>query len=78
MYRFYRAAYVYYTDSFCTVLNSESELAAYLNQPKQSLVVLKEKHYQRLGDSLKEKTYVLTKGQIGHRLMVLLSNQKPS
>jgi hypothetical protein len=78
MYRFYRAAYVYYTDSFSRVLNSESELEAYLKQPRLSMVVLKEKHYRRLGNSLKEKTYVLTKKQIGHRLMVLISNQKPS
>ena len=78
MFRFYRAAYVYYTDSFCTVLNRESELEAYLKQPTLSMVVLKEKHYQHLGDSLKVKTYVLTKKQIGHRLMVLISNQKPS
>ena len=78
MYRFYRAAYVYYTDSFCTVLKSEPELEAFLKQPTLSLVVLKEKHYQGLGDSLKEKTYVLTKKNIGHRLMLLVSNQKPS
>jgi len=78
MFRFYRAAYVYYTDSFCKVLNSESELEAYLKQPMLSLVVLKEKHYQHLGDSLKKNTYVLTKKNIGHRLMVLISNQKPS
>ncbi|MEE9496579.1 MAG: hypothetical protein V3V39_08635, partial [Desulfobacterales bacterium] len=78
MYRFYRAAYVYYTDSFCKVLKDEQELEAFLKQPTLSLVVLKEKHYEGLGDSLKEKTYVLTKRQIGHRLMVLISNQKPS
>jgi len=77
MYRFYRAAYVYYTDSFCTVLNSESELEAFLKQPKLSMVVLKEKHYQSLADSIKNKTYILTQKPIGHRLMVLISNQKP-
>jgi 4-amino-4-deoxy-L-arabinose transferase-like glycosyltransferase len=50
MYRFYRAAYVYYTDSFCEVLKSEPELAAYLKQPRLSMVVLKEKHYETLPD----------------------------
>lgn len=78
MYRFYRAAYVYYTNSFCKVLKDEQELEAFLKQPTLSLVVMKEKHYKHLGDSFKEKTYVLTKRQIGHRLMVLISNQKPS
>ncbi|MBT8366842.1 MAG: glycosyltransferase family 39 protein [Deltaproteobacteria bacterium] len=78
MYRFYRAAYVYYTDSFCTVLKNEPELEAFLNQPTLSMVVLKDRHYQLLGDSLKDKTYLLAKRQIGHRRMVLIANQKPS
>jgi hypothetical protein len=78
MYRFYRAAYVYYTDSFCTVLKNESDLKTYLDQPKLSLVVMKEKHYKGLADSLKKKTYLIAKQQIGHRPMVLLANQKPS
>ena len=63
MYRFYRAAYVYYTDSFCTVLNSESELEAFLKQPTLSLVVLKEKHYQQLAMIPQEKTYILTRNK---------------
>ncbi len=50
MYRFYRAAYVYYTDSFCTVLNNKPELEAFLKQPTLYLVAVKEKHYQRLGN----------------------------
>jgi 4-amino-4-deoxy-L-arabinose transferase-like glycosyltransferase len=78
MYRFYRAAYVYYTDSFCTVLDSESELEAFLKQPQMSMVVLKEKHYETLSDSIKKNTYLITKNQIGHRSMVLIANQKPS
>jgi 4-amino-4-deoxy-L-arabinose transferase-like glycosyltransferase len=78
MYRFYRAAYVYYTDSFCTVLESESDLKAFLAQPTLSLVVMKEKHYEGLGTALSQKAFLITKRQIGHRPMVLIANRKPT
>ncbi|UCD81164.1 MAG: hypothetical protein JSW26_06975, partial [Desulfobacterales bacterium] len=76
MYQFYRAAYVYYTDSFCTVLESEEELKAFLNQATLSLVVMKENKYERLSDTVKARTHLVFKQQIGHRAMVLISNQK--
>ena len=76
MYRFYRAAYVYYTDSFTKVLDDEQALHAYLEQPQLSLVVMKEKHYQRLKEGLESKAFVVTKRRIGHRLMVLIANQQ--
>jgi hypothetical protein len=75
MFQFYRAAYVYYTDSFCKVLQSEAQLKSFLGQPTQSLVVMKEKTYNRLKDSLPEKTYMVAQKQIGHRKMVLISNR---
>jgi len=76
MYKFYRAAYVYYTDSFCKVLEDETELQAFLDQPTLSLVVMREKQYHRLSDALKAKTQLLFQDQIGHRAMVLISNRK--
>ena len=75
MFQFYRAAYVYYTDSFCKVLQSEAQLKSFLGQPTQSLVVMKEKTYNRLKDSLPEKTHMVAQKQIGHRKMVLISNR---
>jgi 4-amino-4-deoxy-L-arabinose transferase-like glycosyltransferase len=75
MFQFYRAAYVYYTDSFCQVLQSKGELEAFLEQPDQALVVMKERNYHRLIDALKTNTYVIAKKQIGHRQMVLISNR---
>jgi hypothetical protein len=76
MYKFYRAAYVYYTDSFCKVLEDEKDLQAFLDQPTLSLVVMREKQYSRLDDALKAKTQLLFQDQIGHRAMVLISNRK--
>ena len=75
MYRFYRAAYVYYTDSFVKELENEKELAAFLDQPTLSLVVMKEKHYNYLKKFLDGKAFVVTRRQIGHRPMILLANQ---
>ena len=78
MYRFYRAAYVYYTDSFCEVLTDEGQLEAFLNRPTLALVVLKGKHYRSMSDAFKKRTHLITTQNIGHRQMVLIANQKPS
>ena len=75
MYKFYRAAYVYYTDSFCQVLQSEGELKAFLEQPTQSLVVMRERNYSPMKDTLMVKTFVVAEKHIGHRKMVLISNR---
>jgi len=75
MYKFYRAAYVYYTDSFCKVLEDENQLQAFLDHPTLSLVAMREKQYTRLSDALKAKTRLVFKDHIGHRAMVLISNR---
>jgi 4-amino-4-deoxy-L-arabinose transferase-like glycosyltransferase len=75
MYKLYRAAYVYYTDSFCQVLQSEGELKAFLEQPTQSLVVMRERNYSPMKDTLMVKTFVVAEKHIGHRKMVLISNR---
>jgi len=76
MYRFYRAAYVYYTDSFAKELEDEEALRSYLAQPGLSLVVMKEKEYNRLKDDLVGKAFVVIRDQIGHRPMILIANQE--
>jgi len=75
MYKFFRSAYVYYTHSFCTVLKTEEELKKFLDQKSPSLVVIREQDYQRIKDSLLKNTPVLFSDQIGHRSMLLISNQ---
>jgi len=76
MYQFYRAAYVYYTDSFTKVLNTEEELNRFLNQPNRSIIAMRESGYQNLNESLKAKSYLIYQRKIGHRPMVLISNQR--
>jgi 4-amino-4-deoxy-L-arabinose transferase-like glycosyltransferase len=76
MYKFYRAAYVYYTDSFCQVLENENELQAFLDLPTRSLVVMRERQYTHLSDALKAATQLVFKQHIGHRAVVLISNRK--
>jgi 4-amino-4-deoxy-L-arabinose transferase-like glycosyltransferase len=76
MYRFYRAAYVYYTDSFAKVLEDDEALQAYLAQPTLALVVMKESHYNMIKNTLEGKAFLVTRRQIGHRPMVLLANQQ--
>ena len=75
MYRFYRAAYVYYTDSFTKELEDVEALKAYLAQPTLSLVAMKEKDYNQLKDVLEGKAFLVFKDQIGHRPMVLIANR---
>ena len=76
MYQFYRATYVYYTDSFAKVLKTEEELNRFLDQPGQSIVAMREKGYRNLNASLKAKSHLIYQRKIGHRPMVLISNQR--
>lgn len=76
MYQFYRAAYVYYTDSFANVLETEEELHRFLDQTTRSIVAMPENGYDNLNANLKNKSYVIYKRKIGHRPMVLVSNLK--
>ena len=66
MYQFYRAAYVYYTDSFTKVLNTEEELNRFLNQPNQSIVAMRDKEYQKLNESFKVMYPLIYQKKIGH------------
>jgi 4-amino-4-deoxy-L-arabinose transferase-like glycosyltransferase len=76
MYQFYRAIYVYYTDSFAKVLKTEEELNRFLDRPNQSIVALPESGYHRLSENLKAKSHIIYQRKIGHRPMVLISNIK--
>jgi len=76
MYRFYRAAYVYYTDSFTKELEDEQALENFLDQPALSLVVMKERDYDDLKATLAGRAFLVTKDQIGHRPIVLIANRQ--
>ena len=76
MYQFYRAIYVYYTDSFAKVIETEQELDEFIDRPKRTVVAMREDVYENLKDSIKEKTAVIRREKIGHRPMILISNKR--
>ena len=82
MYRFYRAAYVYYTDSFTKELKDPQALEAFLAQPTLSLVVMKARDFQDVEPDpsvetvMAGKAFLVIEDQIGHRPMVLIANRQ--
>jgi len=78
MYEFFRPAYVYYTNRFCEVLLNGPELRAFLEEGRPSLVVIREKDYKRIKNNLDVRTRVLFREKIGHRSLLLISNQRES
>ena len=75
MYKFYRAAYVYYTDSFVKVLTDEAQLARFLDRQNQALVAMTQRDFDLLPEPLASNIHIITRRKIGHRPMVLISNQ---
>lgn len=76
MYKYYRAAYVYYTDSFVDEITTEENLVRFLDRSARSIVAMREKEFNGLSDDVRNKMYLIYKRRIGHRSMVLLSNQR--
>lgn len=75
MYRYYRAAYVYYTDSFTKVLHNQEQLEEFLDQPRLAVVATPQKEFDKVKDKLNLEVYILAERYVGHRKMVLLSNR---
>jgi hypothetical protein len=75
MYKFYRAAYVYYTDSFAKVLQDETQLTRFLDRQNQALVAMTQRDFDLLSEPLASNIHIITRRKIGHRPMVLISNQ---
>ena len=75
MYKFYRAAYVYYTDSFVKKLENEAQLRHFLDRDTQALVAMPEREFDQLKEPLADRIHVITRRKIGHRPMILISNQ---
>jgi hypothetical protein len=75
MYGFFRPVYVYYTHRFAKELRGEEELKNFLEQNSPSLVIMQIQSYKKIKDSLGIKTYVLFRHKVGHRDLVLISNQ---
>jgi hypothetical protein len=75
MYRYYRAAYVYYTDSFAKVLHNQEQLEEFLDQPRLALVATPQKELDQVKDKLNLEVFIVAERYIGHRKMVLIANK---
>ncbi len=75
MYRFYRATYVYYTDSFAEVLNTEPELKHYMSRTNFAVVVMEEQHQEQLTDPALVALPIISRAQVGGRELVLVANR---
>ncbi len=76
MFRFYRAAYVYYTDSFAEVIWGEPELKQFMSRTNLAVVVLGEDYQDVLEDPWLKALPVIARAQVGHRDVVLLANKE--
>ena len=59
MYRYCRAAYVYYTDSFTSVLHNQKQLEAFLDRPGLAIVATPQKEFDKVKDKLNLVVYIL-------------------
>ena len=58
MYRYYRAAYVYYTDSFTSVLHNQYQLEEFMDQPGLAIVATPQKEFDKVKDKLNLIVYI--------------------
>ena len=75
MFKFYRAAYVYYTDSFAKVINTERELKAFMARPTFSMAAMVAPEHAKLEDPELAALPIIVRGQVGHRKVVLIANR---
>ena len=76
MFRFYRAAYVYYTDSYAEVIWGEPELKQFMSRTNLALVVLGEHYQDEIEDPWLKSLPVVSRASVGHRELVLLANRE--
>ncbi len=76
MFRFYRATYVYYTDSFAEVLDTERELAHFMSRTNHAVVVMKEKHFNALENPDLKALPIIERANVGSKELVLLANRE--
>ncbi len=76
MFHFYRAAYVYYTDSYTEVIWAEPELKQFMSRTNLAVVVMEEDVQQVLEDPWLKALPVILRAQVGHRDVVLLANRE--
>ena len=76
MFRFYRATYVYYTDSFAEVLETERELAHFMSRTNHAVVIMKEKHFNALENPDLKALPIIERANVGSKELVLIANRE--
>jgi hypothetical protein len=76
MFRFYRATYVYYTDSFAEVLETERDLAHFMARTNHAVVIMKEKHFNALENPDLKALPIIERANVGSKELVLLANRE--
>ena len=77
-YNFYRSTFLFYSrQKSIEVINNTDRLNEYLNLDERVYVLIKEKLFNEVINSIDSKFFILEKGKTGHRTMLLVSN-KPS
>ncbi|HEX16025.1 MAG TPA: glycosyltransferase family 39 protein [Deltaproteobacteria bacterium] len=51
------------------------DLKAYLDRPGRAFCILREKHLRKLSQELTSKVHVVTRGRVGHKKLVVISNR---
>ncbi len=71
----YRSAYVFYTRRFIDVLESREGLAKFLGPGRRVFCLMEESYYEVERRALDARLHVLDREQVGHRSMLLVSNE---
>lgn len=75
VYKFYRSAYVFHTGFYLRVIPSEIEMKALMDQESRAFCLIEESHLNDIVNRLSCPLYRIHSERIGHRFMVLISNQ---
>lgn len=75
MYRYLRSGYIFYVGKSAKLIPDLKELKKFLASPKRVFVLLKEGDYLLLKDGLDVKYYIIAKGKVARKDVILISNE---
>lgn len=67
--------YMYYAGRFIDVLDSEEALSKYYRQDRRVIVIMRDRDYESLPDEIKVEVKTVVPFNVGHKGMVLSSNE---
>lgn len=75
IYRTYRSSYTFYSGLYLEVISSEGELEQLLKEERRRFCLIYENNLKEIIGKLERPVYKLHSERIGHRSMILISNQ---